>query len=150
MLYSVDREVNGLMLSGLNMVTMDAKGRIAFPAKLRESMGSRVIITRGLDGCLFVYSPEVFEKKAEKIMALPLSKARTLQRTFMAWACECEINEQGKLLIPQVLRECAGLGKEIVAAGVLDRCEIWDKSRWEEFNRNADAELAESLEGLDF
>ena len=142
--------MDSLALRGLNIVTMDAKGRITFPAKLREVMGSRFIITRGLDGCLFVYCPEVFEKKAEKIMSMPLSKARALQRTFMAWACEAETDKQGKLLIPQALRECAGLDKDVVVAGVSDRCEIWDKQRWDEFNRNADHELAETLEGLDF
>ncbi len=142
--------MESLALRGLNIVTMDAKGRITFPVKLRESIGSRFIITRGLDGCLFVYSPEVFEKKAERIMAMPLAKARVLQRTFMAWACEAETDKQGKLLIPQALREFAQLEKDIVVAGVSDRCEIWDKAKWDEFNRNADAELAETLEGLDF
>ncbi len=142
--------LEGFSLRGLNNVTMDAKGRITFPAKLRDVIGSRFIITKGIDGCLFVYSCETFEAKAEKIRALPMAKARTLQRTFMAWACEVETDKQGKLLIPKELREAAGLDKDVVIAGVSERCEIWDKTRWEEYNASAEAELAETLEGLDF
>ena len=141
--------MEGLLLRGLNNVTMDSKGRITFPAKFREALGSRFTITKGLDGCLFVYSTEDFDKLGEKIRALPMAKARTLQRTFMAWACEVETDKQGKLLIPKELRETAGLGKEIVVAGVTDRCEIWDKARWDEYNAKAEEILAETLDGLD-
>lgn len=80
-----------------------------------------------------------------------MAKARALQRSFMAWACEVEPDKQGRILVPQSLREVAGLEKEIVVAGVSDRCEIWDKKRWDDFNSSIDDnELMEALEGLDF
>lgn len=141
--------LNG-MLTGTFNQTMDAKGRMSFPAKLREALGERFIVTKGIDGCLFVYSIENFEKKAEKIQSLPLAKARALQRSFMAWACEVEPDKQGRILVAQSLREAAALDKEIVVAGVCDRCEIWDKQRWMQFNERSESELAEELEGLDF
>ncbi len=156
------REVDGLsggdqpcsildtMLMGTYNQSMDAKGRMSFPAKLREALGEKFIITKGIDGCLFVYCVQTFEQKAEKIQALPMSKARALQRSFMAWACEAEPDKQGRILIPQSLREAAGLDKEIVVAGVCDRCEIWDKKRWDEINNSGDSELLDALEGLDF
>ncbi len=110
-----------------------------------------LIVSKGIDGCLFVYSLEDFEKRAEKIRSLPMAKARALQRSFMAWACEVEPDKQGRILVPQSLREVAGLEKEIVVAGVSDRCEIWDKKRWDDFNSSIDDnELMEALEGLDF
>ncbi len=144
------KSVLNSMLTGTFNQTMDVKGRLSFPAKLREALGERFIVTKGIDGCLFVYSIENFEKKAEKIQSLPLAKARALQRSFMAWACEVEPDKQGRILVAQSLREAAGLDKEIVVAGVCDRCEIWDKQRWIEINERSESELAEDLEGLDF
>ena len=138
------------LLIGTFNQSMDAKGRLSFPAKLREALGERFIITKGIDGCLFVYSLENFERKAEKIQALPMAKARALQRSFMAWACEVEPDKQGRILVAQSLREAAGLDKEIVVAGGCDRCEIWDKQRWNEFNEHSESEIAGDLEGLDF
>ncbi len=139
------------MLKGTYNQSMDVKGRMAFPAKLREIIGERFVVTKGLDGCLFVYSLEEFEVRAEKIKALPMAKARNLQRTFMANAVEVEADKQGRILIPQTLREIAGLEKEIVVAGVSDRCEIWDKQKWDELNNSVDDEMMMSaLEELDF
>jgi MraZ protein len=148
------KEANNLltsMLKGTYNQSMDVKGRMAFPAKLREIIGERFVVTKGLDGCLFVYSLEEFEVRAEKIKALPMAKARNLQRTFMANAVEVEADKQGRILIPQTLREIAGLEKEIVVAGVSDRCEIWDKQKWDELNNSVDDEMMMSaLEELDF
>lgn len=138
------------MLMGTYNQSMDAKGRLSFPSKLRDALGERFIITKGIDGCLFVYSIENFEKKAEKIQSLPLAKARALQRSFMAWACEAEPDKQGRILIPQSLRQAAQLDREIVVAGVCDRCEIWDKQRWDEISSSGENELIDALEGLDF
>lgn len=139
------------MLKGTYNQSMDVKGRMAFPAKLREIIGERFVVTKGLDGCLFVYSLEEFEVRAEKIKALPMAKARNLQRTFMANAVEVEADKQGRILIPQTLREIAELEKEIVVAGVSDRCEIWDKQKWDELNNSVDDEMMMSaLEELDF
>ena len=93
------------LLKGTYNQTMDAKGRMTFPTKLRELIGERFIVTKGIDGCLFVYSLEDFEKRAEKIRSLPMAKARALQRSFMAWACEVEPDKQGRILVPQSLRD---------------------------------------------
>lgn len=139
------------MLKGTYYQTMDAKGRMTFPAKLREIIGERFIITKGLDGCLFVYSLEDFEERANKIKALPMAQGRNLQRSFMSNAGEVEADKQGRILIPPALREIAGLEKDVVVAGVSDRCEIWDKQRWEQLNSSVDDEmLMKALEGLDF
>lgn len=120
------------MLIGQYSHSVDAKGRMIMPAKLREDLGDRFIITRGLDRCLFVYSLSEWKVLEEKIRNLPLSKARDLQRFFFANAAEAEPDVQGRILIPQNLREYAGLTKDTVVIGSLIRAEIWDKQRWEE------------------
>lgn len=138
-------------LMGTYNQTMDAKGRMSFPAKLREIIGERFIVTKGIDGCLFVYSLEEFKAKSDKLNSLPLVKARKFQRSFTAFANEVEADKQGRILISAPLRKVAGLEKEVVVVGVLNRCEIWDKQRWENFNEEVDDdELMEALEGLDF
>lgn len=138
-------------LKGTFNQSMDAKGRMSFPAKLREIIGEQFIVTKGIDGCLFVYSTEDFDAKAEKIKSLPLAKARALQRNFMGWACDVEADKQGRILIPASLREVAGLEKDVVVVGVSDRCEIWDKQRWIDFNNNLDdEEMMSALEDVDF
>lgn len=139
------------MLTGNYNQSMDAKGRMTFPSKLREIIGEKFVVTKGLDGCLFVYSLEDFEARAKKISALPLAQGRNIQRNFMANAIEVEADKQGRILVPQKLREMAGLTKEIVVAGVSNRCEIWDKTRWDELNESVDEqEMIDAMEGLDF
>lgn len=131
--------------------TMDTKGRMSFPQKLRDVIGDRFIVTNGIDGCLFVYSLEAFDAIADKLAKVPMSKGRAIQRRLMSWAVEVEADKQGRILIPQNLREQAGLEKEIIVAGVVDRCEIWDKQRWNDFNNDVDDEaLMNALEGTDF
>lgn len=132
-------------LMGATYVTMDAKGRMSFPAKLRELIGERFIVTKGIDGCVYAYSLKDFKAKAEKLRELPMTKARKLQRSFVGFASVVEPDKQGRILIPQALRECADLTKEVVVAGVIDRCEIWSKERWDSFNDESD-----DTEGLDF
>lgn len=130
--------------------TMDVKGRMSFPQKLRDIIGDKFIVTKGLDGCLFAYSLESFEAISEKIRALPMIRGRAVQRKIMSWAVEVEADKQGRILIPQNLREQAGLTKDIIVAGVFDRCEIWDKQRFEDINAAADdEELLSALEGTD-
>ncbi len=139
------------MLKGTYFQSMDTKGRMSFPTKLREAVGERFIITRGIDGCLFVYSIDDFEVMAEKISSLPMGKGKGIQRHFMAWANEVEADKQGRILIPQSLRELANLTKEVVVAGVSTRAEIWDRQTWEKADESYDDEqfLAE-LEELEF
>ena len=114
-------------------------------------LGDEFIITKGLDGCLFVYSKEGFEELAEKIRKVPLSKGRELQRFFMAGACEVEADKQGRILIPQQLRDYANLDKDVVVIGASTRAEIWDKEKWDKFNDDFSSnKLEEAMEGIDF
>lgn len=114
---------------------IDTKGRIIVPAKFRESLGETFVVTMGLDGCLFLYPQEEWDRFAADLKSLPGSReARQLQRYFMAGAALCDVDKQGRVLIPQKLRDHAGLKKEIVFVGVMNKIEIWSKERWEENN----------------
>ena len=138
-------------LTGNFSPTMDAKGRMSFPQKLRDEIGDRFIITKGIDGCLFVYSLENFETICVKLRAIPMIRGRAIQRNIMSWATEVEADKQGRILIPQNLREQAGLEKDIIVSGVFDRCEIWDRQRFEKMDAEADEEeLIKALEGTEF
>jgi MraZ protein len=133
--------------------TIDTKGRIIMPSKLKEDIGEKFVITQGLDGCLFVYSQNEWKNFEEKLRTFPLTNkdARALIRFFLAGAMECEIDKQGRFLIPSNLREFAGLEKEVVVIGVLNKIEIWSKDKWlkysEEENNSAD-EIAEKMSNL--
>jgi len=112
--------------------TIDAKGRIIVPSKFRESLGDEFVVTQGLDGCLFVYPDEEWMNFVAELKKLPGNKdARQLQRYFLAGAASCEVDKQGRILIPSKLREQAALEKDIVFVGVLSKIEIWSKERWE-------------------
>ena len=100
---------------------IDAKGRLFIPAKFREELGKMFIITKGLDGCLFVYSASAWEVLEDNINQLPLSKSRNLQRFFFSSAADCVPDAQGRVLIPQNLREYAALQKEVTIIGVSGR-----------------------------
>ena len=134
--------------------SIDTKGRIIVPAKFRETLGDEFVVTLGLDGCLFVYPNEEWQKFITQLKNLPGNKeARQLQRYFMAGAANCEVDKQGRILIPQKLREHAGLEKDIIFVGVLSKIEIWSKERWDGNNNydNMD-EIAEHMSefGLSF
>lgn len=119
--------------------TIDAKGRLIIPAKFRETLGEEFILTRGLDGCLSIYPMDEWESFEEKLKALPLTdkNARAFLRFFVAGATSCELDRQGRILVPSTLREFAGLEKEVVLTGSLTRIEIWSKEKWLE-NSNYD------------
>ena len=106
------------------------------PAKLREDMGEKFIITNGLDGCVFGFSQNVWENFETKLKTLPLTNknARDFVRFFLSGAMECEIDKQGRFLISSNLRNVATLEKEVVIIGVGTRIEIWNKDKWEEYN----------------
>ena len=106
------------------------------PAKLREDMGEKFIITKGLDGCLFGFSQNEWENFETKLKTLPLTNknARDFVRFFLSGAMECEIDKQGRFLISSNLRNVATLEKEVVIIGVGTRIEIWNKDKWEEYN----------------
>ncbi|HCL01246.1 MAG TPA: division/cell wall cluster transcriptional repressor MraZ [Lachnoclostridium phytofermentans] len=133
--------------------TIDAKGRIIVPSKFRESLGEHFVVTVGLDGCLFVYPNEEWQHFVEQLKNLPGNKeARQLQRYFMAGAADCEVDKQGRILIPGNLRQHAGLDKDIVFVGVLSKIEIWSKERWESNSYDNMDEIADHMSefGLSF
>ena len=118
--------------TGESVHTLDAKGRLIIPARFRELLGEEFTVTRGLDGCLFAYPQEEWKAFAAKLRTLPLMDegARRLTRFFAAGATPCELDKQGRILVPATLREFAHLEKDVVLAGMVNRVEIWDKERW--------------------
>ncbi len=113
--------------------TIDAKGRLIVPAKFREQLGEAFVITNGNDGCLNIYTKEDWETFLEKLQLLPNNgDSRKLKRKLVAQANDVELDKQGRILVPPALREHAGLSKDVVLAGVIDKIEVWDKDRWEE------------------
>lgn len=149
---NIKSEVNGLpnLIGSYNQL-MDIRGRMSFPIKLREILGEQFYVTRGMGGCLFAFSEEDFNILSDRINALPLSKGINLRRFFISWAEKVTVDKQGRILITQNLRSFAGLDKEIVVTGVGDRAEIWDKSRWDEFNNSINEnEIMQCMEELDF
>ena len=141
------------MLIGEYEHSMDTKGRLIMPAKLKEDIGEKFVVTKGLDGCLFVYSQSEWKNFEEKLRTFPLANkdSRALMRFFLAGAMECEIDKQGRFLITSNLREFAELEKEVVIIGVLTKIEIWSKDKWQKYsadeNQTAD-EIAEKMESL--
>ena len=136
------------MLMGEYEHTIDSKGRISMPAKLRKDMGDTFVLTKGLDGCLFAFSGQEWINFETKLKSLPLSdkNARNFVRFFLAGATECEIDKQGRFLIPNNLRKAASLEKDVVIIGVGTRLEIWDKETWEKCDENISAdEIAENM-----
>lgn len=121
------------MLIGEYKHVVDNKGRITLPSKFREELGERFILTKGLDNCLFGYSLKEWAVLEEKLKKLPLTSkdARAFLRFFFAGACECEVDKQGRILIPQNLREYANLQKEVFIIGVMTRIEIWSEENWQ-------------------
>ena len=136
------------MLIGEYEHTLDAKGRVSMPAKLRRDMGEAFIVTKGLDGCLFAFSQEEWMNFETKLKSLPLSdkNARNFVRFFLAGATECELDKQGRFLIPANLRKEANLEKEAVIIGVGTRLEIWNKETWLAKDEEISAdEIAENM-----
>lgn len=141
------------MFMGEYQHNIDAKGRVIVPSKLREDLGSKFVVTRGLDKCLFIYDEKRWTDIVEKLKALPWTDpdVRRFARFFTAGAIECVLDNQGRIVIPQNLREHAKLDKQIVSIGVVDRVEIWNKEMWESYNDEenfVDNELAEKMAAL--
>ena len=139
------------MLIGEYEHSLDAKGRIIMPAKLREDIGEKFVVTKGWDGCLFAFSQTEWKSFEEKLRALPVSNknARDFSRFFFAGAIECEIDKQGRFLISSNLRDFAGLEKEVIIIGMNSRLEIWSKEKWKNCDENISAdEIAENMSML--
>ena len=133
-----------IMFMGQYEHTIDTKGRIIIPAKYRNELGDTIVITKGLDGCLFIYQSQEWIDFADKLMGLSSSQnTRRLQRQFLSKAMEVTTDKQGRILIPGLLRESAGLEKDVVFLGMMNRIEVWDKERLK-----AEEEIEETA-GLD-
>lgn len=143
------------MFMGEYTHTIDTKGRLIIPSKFREELGETFVVTKGLDGCLFVFSDEEWKAFEIKLKSLPLTNknARQFARFFVAGATPCELDKQGRILLPATLREFAGLEKDVVLTGMLNRIEIWSKEKWNENNSLDDVamdEIAEQMTDLGF
>jgi len=132
---------------------LDEKGRLAIPVKFRRDLSKGAVVTRGLDNCLFLYTKTEWEKLAEKLAVLPISQSnsRAFSRLMLAGAMEVEIDKQGRVVLPEYLREFAGLKKNIVLAGLYNRAEIWDEEKWKTYKTQTETnsnEIAEKMAEL--
>ncbi len=125
------------MLIGEYLHTLDAKKRLSLPTKFRKEVGRKVVITRGLDQCLFMFPVATWKVIAEKLSSLPFGQADTrgMSRFILAGAVEGDVDGAGRILIPDFLKEFADLRSRVVLAGVSDRVEIWNDKTWEEYKR---------------
>jgi MraZ protein len=138
------------MLLGEHEHTLDDKNRLTLPAKLREQLGAHVVVSRGLDGCLYVYSDGEWARLAERVGSLdPFSReARTMQRWFFASGSDAELDKQGRMVIPAALLKVAGIGREVTVAGVYDHLEIWDRAAWRDQQQTVEGSAEDVAERL--
>ena len=130
--------------------TIDEKGRLIIPAKFREELGKSFVITNGNDGCLNIYTKEAWETFLEKLLRLPGNEdKRKMVRALVSQADSVGLDKQGRILISPTLRGKAGLDKDVVLAGAIDKIEVWDKNKWETATGNTDIDdIAERLADL--
>lgn len=139
------------MLLGEYQHSLDSKGRLTIPSRLRDDLGERFVVTKGLDSCLFVYPLEEWNRLEEKLRTLPLSRSdvRSFVRFLFSGAVECELDRQGRILLPGSLREHAYLEKDAYIIGVSTRLEIWDKEKWEQYSQQAAVSFEQAAEQLE-
>ncbi len=131
--------------------TVDAKGRLIVPSKFREQLGDEFVVTKGMDGCLFVYANDDWNAFEQKLTSLPLinKEARKFARFFLAGAAQVEVDKQGRILLPANLREFASLEKDVVLVGVGSGIEIWSRENWVNMDADSDMDdIAAAMEGL--
>ena len=138
------------MFIGEYQHSIDPKKRLAVPSKFRGELKNKIVVTRGLDKCLFLYPMKAWEEIAEKLGSMPVgeSSTRSFVRLMLAGATDCEIDKQGRILVPDYLKEYAGLEKNVVIAGLYNRLEIWDDKKWNEYKRTAEKNTDEIAEQL--
>lgn len=136
------------MLVGEHKHSLDAKGRAIIPSKLRDEMGTKIVLTKGLDNCLFAYPLSEWQRVVEKLSQLSFTKAdaRAFARSFFSGAEEVDMDKQGRIPVTPNLRKHAGLDKEIIIIGVSNRIEIWDTKTWTAYMERADANYEEIAE----
>ncbi|WP_341349122.1 division/cell wall cluster transcriptional repressor MraZ [Eubacterium xylanophilum] len=129
--------------------SFDTKGRVIVPAKLRAELGDSFVVTKGVDGCLYGFPTEEWNKFLVELNQLPNNKnGRRTKRYFMAGAAECDIDKQGRVLIPNMLREFASMEKEVVFVGMMTKFEIWSKDAWERECAENGSDIDEAIEDL--
>jgi MraZ protein len=130
--------------------SLDSKNRLIMPAKFRDELGQTFVMTKGLDNCLFIYSGEEWKIIENKLKSLPMTNkdARAFVRFFFAGATECEIDKQGRILIPSNLKEFARIDKDVVIIGVSTRLEIWSVDEWNKFNNDANISYEDVAEKM--
>ncbi|MDO8668841.1 MAG: division/cell wall cluster transcriptional repressor MraZ [Candidatus Buchananbacteria bacterium] len=138
------------MFVGQYSHNIDSKGRMAIPAKFRHEL-KKAVVTKGLDNCLFLYSKKEWDKLAEKIASLPISKSNTraFSRLMLAGAMDVDVDGQGRVILPEYLRKFAGLNKQTIIIGLYNRLEIWDEKRWEKYNLENEKNSVSNAEALD-
>lgn len=141
------------MLIGEYNHTLDTKKRLSLPSKWREELGSTVVLTRGLDNCLFVYPLSEWQRITEKVAQLPLGQAdtRSFNRFFLSGAVEVEVDKNGRILVPDFLKDFGKLDTKVTLAGIHDRVEIWDEDLWSAYKARIESQadtLAEKLGDL--
>lgn len=138
------------MFIGEYYYNLDNKNRLAMPSKFRSHFKDGAIITRGLDNCLFVYTKKEWNKLVEKLANLPISqaKSRAFSRLMLAGAMDVNLDKQGRVIMPDYLKQFAGLGKKLVIAGLYNRLEIWDEKMWSKYQRTSEKDSNEIAEGL--
>jgi len=138
------------MLIGEYKHTIDDKKRLAIPAKLRKELGKGAVLTRGLDNCLALYPLKEWEKLADKLSKLPTGQieARGLARVILSGAAEVDFDSLGRILVPDYLKQYAGIEKSVVIAGVSNHLEIWDESHWESYKQKTEKEVGDMAQKL--
>jgi len=130
--------------------SLDLKGRLAIPAKFRKRLSSGAVVTRGLDRCLFLYTAEEWLKLAQKLSSLPIAqaKSRAFSRLMLAGAMDVRVDRQGRILIPDYLRQYAGLSRQAIVAGLYTRLEIWDAAIWKKYKGKTEKDSIEIAEAM--
>ncbi len=139
------------MLGGEYRHTLDPKGRVSIPAKFRNELGNVFVVSKGIgEKCLFIFTLEEWQKIENKIRSLPLSdkNARQFTRYFVGGASECELDKQGRVMIPPYLREYASLKKDVVVIGATTRVEIWDSDTWNGYTSKEDESFGDMLDSM--
>lgn len=130
--------------------TIDDKGRLAIPVKFRQDLAKGAVVTRGLDASLFLFPKEEWDKLAAKLANLPLgqSNTRAFARLMLAGAMDVEVDKQGRIVLPEYLRQYAGIKKSVVLAGLYTRLELWDEEKWEEYKRETEKDVGAIAEKM--
>ncbi len=129
---------------------VDDKGRLAVPVKFRKAFARSGVVTRGLDRCLFFYTHDEWTKLAKRLADLPIAKANTraFARLMLAGAMDVDLDKQGRIIVPDYLRDYAGLKKKVVIAGLYSRLELWDEAVWQDYKKNTEKSSGDIAEAL--